>query len=85
MHLQVLIEQQTQAREDLRVSQEAQLQELSQDLDQDALVQEKGLTRRLEKNKQKMLNERKQRLQAKLEGEAHSEKLQKQVHRKLLY
>ncbi len=76
---QVLVEQQTRTREELRVSQEGQLQELAHGLEREAVAEERGLAASLEQVKQKALSERKRRLQGKIEGQTHSEEDKQQV------
>ena len=53
--------------------------ELAKDLEKDASSKEGELIKQLEEGKEKMVNERRQRLQAKLEGNQHSEEQRKQV------
>ena len=73
------MEQQTRTREELRISQEGQLQELAHGLEREAVAEERGLAASLEQVKQKALSERKRRLQAKIEGQTHSEENKQQV------
>lgn len=76
---QVLVEHQTRTREELRVSQEGQLQELAHGLEKEAVAEEMRLAANLEQVKQKALSERKQRLHAKMEGQTNSEENKQQV------
>ena len=81
MHIsQALVDQQERVRGDLKARQEMELVELAKDLERDASSREGELMKQLEEGKEKIVNERRQRLQAKLEGKQHSEEQRKQVH-----
>lgn len=77
--LQALVNQQEKAIHELEINNEAAVKELSIHLDKEAQSKENEYLRKMDENKQKMINAKSQKLSAQLDATALTEEHKKQV------
>ena len=77
--LQALVSQQERAIHELEVNHEAAVKELSIDLDREAQSKENEYLKKMDENKQKIMNTKSQKLTVKLDAAALTEEQKKQV------